>query len=157
MHFMKKRFFVLTLLTLFVGAGLTSCQEPTPKQNEAENKVEEAKEELKAVNKEADENAHRVATAQEWTAFREQTEAKISANEKRIIELKANMKKPGILLDSDYAKMINDLEAKNIQLKRRLENYEKNQSDWEAFRVEFNHDMDELGKALKDLTVNNKK
>jgi DNA-directed RNA polymerase subunit N (RpoN/RPB10) len=34
--------------------------------------------------------------------------------------------------------------------------YEKSQSDWEAFKREFNHDMEELGKALKDLTVDNK-
>jgi len=26
---------------------------------------------------------------------------------------------------------------------------------WEAFKTEFNRDMDELGKAFKDLTVNN--
>jgi hypothetical protein len=35
--------------------------------------------------------------------------------------------------------------------------YDKNQTDWEKFKREFNHDMDELGKSLKDLTVNNKK
>jgi len=27
--------------------------------------------------------------------------------------------------------------------------------NWEKFKAEFNHDMDELGKAFKDLTINN--
>lgn len=27
--------------------------------------------------------------------------------------------------------------------------------DWESFKREFNHDVDELGQALKDLTVDN--
>ena len=31
------------------------------------------------------------------------------------------------------------------------------QSNWESFKREFNHDMDEIGQALKDLTVDNKK
>jgi len=31
-----------------------------------------------------------------------------------------------------------------------------NAEEWETFKREFNHDMDELGKALKDLTVDNK-
>lgn len=42
-------------------------------------------------------------------------------------------------------------------MKRRSIYYEKSQSDWETFKREYNHDMDELGNALKDLTVDNKK
>jgi len=30
-------------------------------------------------------------------------------------------------------------------------------SDWQSFKREFNHDMDELGHSLKDFTVDNKK
>jgi hypothetical protein len=33
----------------------------------------------------------------------------------------------------------------------------KNQSDWVSFKREFNHDMDEIGKAFEDLTIDNKK
>jgi hypothetical protein len=28
---------------------------------------------------------------------------------------------------------------------------------WESFKTEFSHDMDEMGKAFKDLTVKNVK
>ena len=34
---------------------------------------------------------------------------------------------------------------------------EKNQSNWETFKVEFKRDMDELGEALKDFGVKNTK
>jgi len=37
-----------------------------------------------------------------------------------------------------------------------MDTYEKNQSDWETFELELNHDMDALGQALKDVTVDNK-
>jgi hypothetical protein len=30
-------------------------------------------------------------------------------------------------------------------------------SNWQSFKREFKHDTDELGQALKDFTVNNKK
>jgi hypothetical protein len=40
-----------------------------------------------------------------------------------------------------------------------MDDYEstKISSDWEEFTREFNHDMEELGKSLKNLTVSNKK
>ena len=33
----------------------------------------------------------------------------------------------------------------------------ESKEDWEKFKVEFNHDMEELGNAFKDLTVKNTK
>ena len=55
-----------------------------------------------------------------------------------------------------YAKNIENLEERNRDLKTRIGAYETNQSDWESFKREFNHDMNEVGQALRDLTVNNK-
>ena len=43
-------------------------------------------------------------------------------------------------------------------MKKRLEDYKADSKDkWESFKTEFNHDMDELGSAFKDLTVKNTK
>ena len=40
----------------------------------------------------------------------------------------------------------------------KLDNYKVDASEnWESFKREFNHDMSELGDALKDITVDNKK
>ena len=67
------------------------------------------------------------------------------------------MKKPGNTLDALYAKRIETLEQKNRDLRTRMDAYEKSESDWEVFKREFNHYMDELGQALTDFTVDNKK
>ncbi|MBK6283604.1 MAG: hypothetical protein IPF54_14015 [Draconibacterium sp.] len=47
------------------------------------------------------------------------------------------------------------LEQKNNILRAKIESYESNQTDWESFKREFNHDMEELGMAFKDLTSDN--
>jgi chromosome segregation ATPase len=108
------------------------------------------------VKEEVHADAVKVANEEEWKAFKTETELQIKANENRIAELRAKMKKSGKTFDEMYEKNINNLEQKNKDLKARLNGYETNQSDWESFKREFNHDMDELGQALKDLTVDNK-
>jgi hypothetical protein len=41
-------------------------------------------------------------------------------------------------------------------LKKKLADYSEDGNEkWKTFKVEFNHDMSELGKAFSDLTVNN--
>ncbi len=153
---MKKQIFTLAIATLIGGTIFTSCQSSAQKQDAAEEKVQDAKEDLKEARKDANAEAQKAATADEWKTFRNESQEKIQANEKHIAELKVKMNKPGKLLDAAYAKKIDSLEEKNKDLKRRMDAYEKDQSDWESFKREFNHDMDELGNALKDLTVDNK-
>lgn len=41
-------------------------------------------------------------------------------------------------------------------MKLKLDAYQINEKDdWRKFKTEFNHDMDELGKAFSDLTIKN--
>ena len=43
-------------------------------------------------------------------------------------------------------------------LKKKLDDYKATgKEDWESFKKEFNHDMDELGKAFKNFSINNVK
>lgn len=43
-------------------------------------------------------------------------------------------------------------------MKKKMDDYNMDgKENWEKFKTEFNHDMDELGQAFKDLTVNNVK
>lgn len=142
--------------TLVAGLILTGCQSASQKEEAAKENVQEAKEELKEVRDDANKEAQKVASAEEWKTFKMETAEKIRNNEIRIAELKVKMKKPGKILDGLYEKRIEALEQRNNDLKMRIENYEKNQSDWESFKREFNHDMDELGQAFKDITVDNK-
>ena len=50
-----------------------------------------------------------------------------------------------------------EFEQKNNDMKRKLEDYkEEGIEQWNSFKSEFKKDLDELGKALKNLTVDNK-
>ena len=99
----------------------------------------------------------KAADEKEWMDFKTASEVKIKENETRITELKAEMTKSGKKLDAAYEKKIVAEEEKNKALETRMTAYHTGQRDWAEFKREFNHDMDELGQALKDLTVNNKK
>lgn len=153
---MKKSIFTLALPLGLALTVLSACSSPEQKEAAAQDKVQDAKEELNTVQANTNAEEQKAASIEEWKLFKSDTEIRIGNNEKRIAELKDKMKKPGKTLDPLYKSRIDALELKNQELKSRLEAYEKNQSNWETFKREFNHDMDELGVALSDLTVNNK-
>ncbi len=80
----------------------------------------------------------------------------ISENNRKIDELKQkNADGNSNTRDRDQAK-INDLERKNKELQKRLDEFnDENSEKWTSFKREFNHDMDEVGNSLKDLSKNN--
>ena len=88
--------------------------------------------------------------------FRSDSEKAISNNEKAIFELNAKIADKNQVNNKDYKNQIAELEQRNSDLKKKLLGFEYTEpSKWELFKAEFNHDMKELGKALKDLTVKN--
>ncbi len=95
----------------------------------------------------------------EYKTYRTEQEKKITANEKQIADLRA--KKENVVKEDreKYEKKIDALEQKNNDLKSKIKsNYMSEGKDkWESFKREYNHDMDELGKSLKDLAKNNVK
>ena len=145
-----------TVMTFMAAFLLTSCRSPEQKEDAAKQNVNEANQDLQETQQENNLEAKQVASAEEWKEFKMETEAKISKNEERIAELKVKMNKPGKTFDKLYADRIDTLEKRNSEMRSRLDIYEKEQSDWASFKREFNHDMDELGRAIYDLTVDNK-
>lgn len=155
---MKKTIFILVVTSVFIaGTVFTSCQSSTQKQEAAQRKVQNAREDLNSAKKEANEAVQKVATAEEWKTFKSESEQKINANDIRIAELKVKMNKPGEILDPVYSNKITTLEQQNKDLRAKLYAYEKSQTNWESFKREFNSDMDAIGEAFKNLTVDNKK
>ncbi len=148
---MKNAVFVLAVATtLLAGISLNSCQS-------AAQKSEDAQADAEAAQMAAEEAKQEAADEAEWIAFKSDAEMKIKDNDARIVELNMKMKKPGKMLDGIYAQKIENIEQKNKDLKIRIETRNNSESDWETFKREFNHDMDELGQAFKDLTVDNEK
>ena len=148
------------VITLLIGSVfLTACQSPKAKEDEAVENVQDAKQELKDVKQDAkaQEQIQNEVSAEDWKIFKIESQQKIRENEMRIAELKVKMRKSGKLLDPLFDKKIENLEQKNTDLKAKIIAYDKTQSNWEEFKREFKHDMDELGKAMNDLTIDNKK
>ncbi|HEY6143200.1 MAG TPA: hypothetical protein VIV55_07180 [Flavobacterium sp.] len=147
---MKKTILTLVITMFVVTTAFVSCKPATKEEIEAKENVQEANEELT--------EAKRAATAEEWQGFKDDMNEAIKKNEERIAELKLKMKKTGKSIDAEYEENIDALEQKNKDLKVKMETYKNDaNADWESFKREFNHDMDEVGQALKDLTVDNKK
>lgn len=154
---MKKSILTLAAASLMFGTVTTGCKSNTEKEADAIENVQDATEDLNEVSQDVKLDEQLAANDEEWKIFKSETETKIAANETIINNLKAEMNKPGSKYDAVYAKNIELLEKKNANLRSRIADYDKTRSDWESFKREFNSDMDELGKSLKDLTVDNKK
>jgi hypothetical protein len=149
---MKKFVYLFSAITLITGSSLISCN------NSAEdgNTDNDTKTDTVVIEEKTEAVTVKVATSEEWAAFKTDAEAKIEANEKRIAEIKVNMKKPGKLFDKMRAERIEALEQRNRDLRLKITAYETNKTDWDKFKEEFNHDMDELGKAIGDIFTDNK-
>lgn len=93
----------------------------------------------------------------EWQNYKNEANKAIAENDTKILELRMGLKKTGKQLDKAYEKSVNELEEKNAALKRKIKDYKINDSNWDSFKREFESDMEGIGKAFKDLTINNKK
>lgn len=123
-------------------------------QSNSSEKLKEAK----AESAEADENLNQAK--EEYQAdlenYKLEVKSKITTNEQSINEFKARIANSKIEAKADYDRRINVLEKKNTDMQRKMDEYKMESAEqWKSFKAEFNHDMDEIGKALKDLTISN--
>ncbi len=150
---MKKSIYSMGLAALMLTPMLISCET----QEHKDGQVQAAQAELDQLTKDAADKAAKDKQAEEWAAFKQETLTRIQANTDRIAELRVKKAKPGKVLDPLYAAKIDALQERNNDLRGRLDAYEKENSDWESFKREFNSDMEGLGKAFEDLGTDNKK
>ncbi len=140
---MKKKILIFAAMGAVAGMFLVSCGQ-TPEQ-----KVEAASQDLK--------NA-RADYVSEWQKFKTVSEEQIRSNEERIEAFKAKIHEEGTNADTNakYDKEVADLEQKNRDLKRALDEYkDEGESKWQEFKTNFSHDMDAVGKTMKDLFKDN--
>ena len=136
------------MITLFTAASV-GCGKSSSKDNENKTGVEKAEEDLA--------EAQRDYLVQS-KAFAAESYLKISANEKLIAELRLR----AVIMDKtarlEYERKLEIIELQNKEMKDRADNYdESGEAKWNSFKREFNHDMDELGNAFKDLVEDNSK
>jgi phosphoenolpyruvate-protein kinase (PTS system EI component) len=146
---MKKPVIALAFASLFLSLNLTSCSSPADDVSDAQEEVDDAQNELDVANMELD---------KDMKAFRKKTFDKIADNKVQIAELKLAIEKDKSAMKTIHQKQIVELQARNNDLKMRLDNYNGEGEDkWEDFKKELDHDMNEIGNSLKDLTVSNTK
>jgi hypothetical protein len=132
----------IVIIAILAGTIFTSCKSAAQKETTAKQNVAEAKQDLKDT---------KASNAAEWKVFKAEAQAKILDNESRIAELRVKMNKPGNTFDGLYRTRIEKLEAKNTELKSKLNNYDGNETQWKTFKGDFNRDMNEIGSNIKDL------
>ncbi len=146
---MKKIVFAFSLFTLIGSSVLIGCKSSADKVESAQEDVKEAKENLTDAN-----NAYLT----DLENYRKEEAEKIAANNASVEKFKARIIHDKTTATADYEKRITELEKKNTDMKKKLDDYKADSKEsWEQFKTEFNHDMDELGVAFKDLTVKNVK
>lgn len=140
--------FKIVLSTIFTAMIFMSCNNsPKDKLDDATTEVVDASNDL-VVAKEA--------YLAEVTAFRADAEAQIIANEQKMADYKKDVK---IKKTAILQKKMDELAKKTADLKQKLIDFKEDdgKETWTEFKTEFKHDMDELGNALNDLTVQNTK
>ena len=121
---------VALMIPLMAGIMFPGYQTSTQKKEAAQTKVQDAKQDLNAAQKDTNAIVRKVATAKEWKTFNKRNfELKIKANERRITKLNIKLGKPSELFDGFYTEKIANLEKENGFMKARLEAYSKSQSN----------------------------
>lgn len=148
---MKKSIFIMTLSTLCIGLTLTNCGSSPEKVENAKEDVVEAQHDLDKAKADYEE---------EYAKFKLESEQRISENDKNLADLKARSAEMKKDAKADYDKRVAELETRNENLKVKVRDYRDDEHDhdkWEAFKREFNHDMEELGNSFRDMSKNNVK
>ena len=146
---MKKVNLMTTLLTMMLITSMSVFGQENKKAENARKDVKEAQQDLREAKNDS---------AADYQKFRKEAEMSIDANEKKIAELRDKKSADNKEMNEDYTKKVKALEQKNTALKHKLETSSTTKSSgWASFKREFNHDMDELGHAIKDIGVNNAK
>jgi hypothetical protein len=117
-----------------------------------------SQENKQAANARRDLKEAKTDSADDYNRFKKEAEITIKENDKKISELKAKKSDANKDIKAKYDKKVLALEQKNKSLKTKIEGSTKTKTEmWATFKREFNHDMEELGHAIRDIGVDNSK
>ena len=140
---MKNKYFIAAVILFISGSVFTGC-------NNNREKVENAEENVKKANQELIDA--KAQYEKEWNQFKTDAELKISANEKKISDFKALIKTASGKSKAKYEKEVIELEQKNVELRKRLNEYKfEGKDSWETFKKDFNDGLDYIGNTLNDI------
>ena len=150
---MKKLVLSLAVVAFLAGTISTSFGQVPDKQSvkARENLKEEkkdvvvAKQDLKVAQKDS---------VSEYQKLTKESEIKFKSNEKSIADLRAAITKNNSKEQATDQKKVSMLEDKNNSLKKELADYKVlGETQFTAFKTEYNRDQDQLAKELKDFKI----
>ncbi|WP_178985565.1 hypothetical protein [Winogradskyella helgolandensis] len=164
---MKTNILSFIIIVFMTGTVLTSCGE-TSKQD-AKAVKQDAKELSKDLKQGAEDSSKEIKNAVEldWKKFKATSETAIENTENEIKNLRDKIAEASNAEKEKLNEELDKLEQKNNELKekvaQRAKAFNEDMIDFndtakaneKKFEREFNHDMQELGNALKDLFKNN--
>lgn len=141
---MKTKILSLAITTLIAGTMFIGCQSSSEKVESAQKDFLKANSELNKANEEY---------LKDIAAYRKKMDEKVAENDKSLVDFQARVEHEKKEAKADYIKRIVALQQKNTDIKKKMDDYKaEGKEKWELFKIEFNHEMDELGNALKALT-----
>ena len=150
---MKTRIILNLLLAVLVSISISSCNK-SPKAKEAE--LNEAKQEVE--NAEVDLDEAKTDSVYALNKYKSSIQIKLVENEKVITDLKAKIEDKDRKTQTLYYRQLENLQIKNTELKLKIENYKQGPTQkWELFKVDFNNELDDLGKSISNTAKNNMK
>ena len=150
---MKTSIFKFLVLAAVVGMVYISCNN-SPKQKE--EKLNDAKDEV--VDAKEDLAKSKLDSIGDFNKYKESIENKLLENEKTIASLKQKNTSKVQSTQELYVKQLDKLEMKNSELKHKIEDYKQGpEQKWELFKVDFNRDVDDLGKSISNMAERNMK
>jgi len=150
---MKKLILSLAVVAFMAGTISTSFGQAPDKESvkarknlkEEKKDVVVAKQELKVAQKDS---------ISEYQKLTKESEIKFKNNEKSISDLRAAITKNNSKEQATDQKKLSLLEDKNNSLKKELADYKVlGQKEFTAFKTEFNRDLVQLAKDLKDFKI----
>ena len=150
---MKKLVLSLAVVAFLAGTISTSFGQVPDKQSvkARENLKEEkkdvvvAKQDLKVAQKDS---------VSEYQKLTKESDIKFKSNEKSIADLRAAITKNNSKEQATDQKKVSILEDKNNSLKKELADYKVlGETQFTAFKTEYNRDQDQLAKELKDFKI----
>ena len=147
----KNSVFALALVLSVAGIMITGCQSSDSKAEKVREKSRDAEQQGIVSNQEPDQ-----ALNDSIQLFKKESGELIISYEKSIAELKTKIENEKEENKIIMEKKLALLEQKSEDLKIKLQEYKAESADkWTSFKNEVNHDLEELGEAFKDLTVDN--
>jgi len=93
---------------------------------------------------------------EDFNSYKNESGIRLQNNEKLIAELRSTDQMPENVSDTQFDKMLADLEMKNKECQQKMANYTySTDSHLTEFKSEFDQDLDELETSITNLSVEN--